>query len=319
MPSNLLEPIQLSHAAINENQVCDSDLSKAVACSSLFADIFIADEDDIHTLISTSISKAREITNFSDREFHNIIETVSENYSDLAQMFDIKLENSHMLEFISEQAKEVLILRNLNQIKETENLQKAAKKLESKTAELEELNRRDGLTNLFNRRYFDESIEIEFKNANKYQWPLGLIFIDIDFFKLINDTFGHDAGDDVLRQVAGILLDCTRDSDIVSRYGGEEFTVILPGTNEEGVDITCNRIINTFHNKSIQLNNEKIVHVTVSAGACVYTGNDENIKDWYELVKQADQATYQSKNNGRDQYCLVSNLQSSEESKKIAS
>ena len=99
-----------------------------------------------------------------DEEFQNIIETASENYSDLALMFDIEIENPYMLEFISQQAKEVLILRNLNQIKETESLQKAAIKLESKTAELEELNRRDGLTKLFNRRHFDNSLKFDATN-----------------------------------------------------------------------------------------------------------------------------------------------------------
>ncbi len=311
LPSNLLEPIQQSHAAIDTAQECKSDLSKAVACSSLFADLFIAEEEDIHSLLSTTISQAKNIIDLSDEEFHQTIESTLENYSDLAQMFDIELENPNMLEFISEQAKEVLILRNLSKIKETECLQKEAKKLESKTAELEELNRRDGLTKLFNRRYFDEAIEVEFTNATKFQWPLGLIFIDIDFFKQINDTLGHDAGDDVLRQVAKILLDCTRATDIVARYGGEEFTIILPGTGEEGVNITCERVINTFRNKAMTLSNDKVVQITVSAGACVYDGQDSTFEDWYGLVRQADQATYQSKNNGRDQYCLVGDNQSS--------
>ena len=167
------------------------------------------------------------------------------------------------------------------------------------------MNRRDSLTNLFNRRHFDENIKSEFNNATKYNWPLGIIFIDIDFFKKINDTLGHDAGDYVLTKVAEVLIDCTRESDIVCRYGGEEFTIILPGTSVEGVTVTCERIINTFRNKAIKLKYNKVVHITVSAGAYVYDGTATDVKDWSELVKLADQAVYQSKNQGRDQYSLL--------------
>ena len=305
LPKPLLEPLRESHNGMSSDSSFNTNLSKAVACASLLADIFTSNEKDVNTLIANNIAKAKKVVRLSDKDFHSVIESASENYTDLAQMFDIEFDDTRMLDFISEQAKEVLILRNLSKIQETECLQKTAKQLESKTAELEEINRRDSLTKLYNRRHFDEAIETEFQNANKYKWPLGLIFIDIDFFKQVNDTLGHDAGDDVLRLVALTLLKCARDTDIVARYGGEEFTIILPGTNQEGVDITCNRIINTFRNTALTLANGKIVHLTVSAGACVYDGSNSEIQDWYELVKQADNATYQSKNNGRNQYCLI--------------
>lgn len=317
LPSQIIEPICNSHNYDYQSELSSTNLTKSLVCASLLADIFIADGGDINNSIFNSIEKAKNIVRLSNDNFHSIIEITSENYTDMASMFDIEFDNPNMLELISEQAKEVLILRNLNQIKETECLQEAAKKLQTKTAELEELNRRDGLTKLFNRRHFDEAIEAEFKNASKYQWPLGLIFIDIDFFKQVNDSLGHDSGDDVLRQVSQVLLQCTRDSDIVARYGGEEFTIILPGTHKEGVDITCNRIINAFRNTTLTLNNDKVVNVTVSAGACVYDGNDSSINDWHALVRQVDEATYQSKNNGRNQYCIVNDK--GEHNKKLAS
>lgn len=317
LPENLIEPICQSHASINTETACTTDLAKAVAVSSALADLFITDEKNIHYLMNSTLTKTKNIINLSDKEFHEIIESTSENFADLAQTFDI--EDPQLLDFIFEQAKEVLILRNLNQLKHAESLQMEAEQLESKTAELEEQNRRDGLTQLYNRRYFDESIEIEFNNASKYKWPLGLIFIDIDHFKKINDTLGHEAGDEVLRQFSNVLLDCTRDSDIVARYGGEEFTVILLGTSKEGVTINCERIVRASSNKTMRLGNGHISRITVSAGACVYDGNDTSIKDWYELVRKADQATYQSKNAGRDQYHIVSDNEPDLKNKKIAS
>ena len=307
IPENLIDPIKYSHCVV-DTDIENNTLAKAIACSSLLADIFFAKEKDIPKLLHDNISQAKQLLSLNYEVFNDIINTVSENYSEVASMFDIDIDDPTLLDFISEQAKEVLILRNLNQIKETESLQKTAKQLKSKTEELEEMNRRDSLTKLFNRRYFDETIATEFDNANKYKWPLGLIFIDIDFFKKINDSLGHDVGDIVLTKVAEVLIDCTRDSDIVCRYGGEEFTIVLPGTNLEGVSVTCERIINAFRNTAIKLNNDKIVHITVSAGAYVYDGIDLEVEDWSELVKLADQAAYLSKNKGRDQYTIFTDV-----------
>ena len=304
LPAKIFEPVAVSHATLNEETLEDMpDISKAVACSCLLADIFISEDKDVQDVMLNAVHKAECITKINHMDFRHIIESVSANYGDLANMFDIEIENPRILEFISEQAKEVLILRNLNKIKETEHLQEAAEQLKSKAMVLEEESRRDSLTKLHNRRHFDEAIMVEFENSKKHHWPLGVIFVDLDFFKRINDTFGHDAGDEVLVQVSKILLNCMRDTDIVARYGGEEFTILLPGINYEGVEIACNRIINSFHNESIHLNTGSVIHVTVSAGAVVYQG-EPRFKDWAELIRAADKAVYHAKENGRDQYYM---------------
>lgn len=306
LPAKIFEPVASSHATLAKETLMDApDVSKAVACSCLLADIFISEDKDIQAVMLDAVNKSESITKISHLDFQQIIQSVSNNYGDLANMFDIELENPRMLEFISEQAKEVLILRNLNKIKETEHLQEAAEQLKSKAIELEEESRRDSLTKLHNRRHFDEAIMVEFENSRKHRWPLGVIFVDLDFFKRINDTFGHDAGDEVLVQASRILLNCMRDTDIVARYGGEEFTILLPGINREGVEIACNRIINSFHNESIQLKNSNVIHVTVSAGAVVYHG-ETYYQDWSELIRAADKAVYHAKENGRDQYHMNS-------------
>lgn len=311
IPEKIIKPVIDSHAELVDNLLTDAEnLSKAVACSCLLADIFIAEKDDIQNVMLDAVNKAEEVSNIDRDEFQAVIETVSENYSDLANMFDIKLENPILLESISDQAKEVLILRNLGKIKETEHLQKAAEQLKSKAVQLEEVSRRDSLTQLFNRRHFDESIETEFTNAKKHNWPLGLIFVDLDFFKKINDTYGHGAGDEVLVQAAKILLNCMRDTDIVSRYGGEEFTILLPGINQDGVEIACDRIINTFRKEAIHLSKGNIIHLTVSAGAIVYNG-EEYFSEWHELIRYADKAVYHAKENGRNQYYMYKNKKNS--------
>ena len=304
LPTKVVEPIATSHSILSKTDITEtSNLSKAVACSCLLADVFIASDEDIENTMLAAVEEARHISELDHAEFQQTIETVSANYSELAKMFDIELENPQMLEFISEHAKEVLILRNLNKIRETEHLQEAAKQLQSKAIELEEVSRRDSLTQLFNRRHFDHAILVEFENSKKHNWPLGLIFVDLDFFKRINDTFGHEAGDEVLIQVSRTLLQCMRDTDIVSRYGGEEFTILLPGINREGIEIACNRIVNSFRNQSINLKNGDVIHVTVSAGAVAFQG-ESRFKDWSDLIRTADKAVYHAKENGRDQYYI---------------
>jgi diguanylate cyclase (GGDEF)-like protein len=112
-------------------------------------------------------------------------------------------------------------------------LEETSEHLEARTEALEDKQRRDALTGVFNRGYLDEVLASEFQSAVAHGWPLSIVFADLDRFTLVNDTYGHLAGDTVLIVAARLILDVVRDSDRVARYGGEEFVIILPGLGDE--------------------------------------------------------------------------------------
>jgi diguanylate cyclase (GGDEF)-like protein/PAS domain S-box-containing protein len=159
----------------------------------------------------------------------------------------------------------------------------------------------DGLTGIGNRRLFDETLDKEWKRAIRDQLPLSLILLDIDFFKLYNDSYGHQGGDTCLKQVATALAQCSqRPADLVTRYGGEEFAVILPETNQEGASNLAEAIRSSIENLKIEHNkNTASSYVTVSSGVSVMTPNRGALCE--QLISNADKALYQAKENGRNQ------------------
>lgn len=156
----------------------------------------------------------------------------------------------------------------------------------------------DGLTNLYNHRYFQEQMKMYVDNSSRYGTTFSLIIIDIDFFKKFNDTFGHQAGDEVLRQVASVLKQSVRSSDIVCRYGGEEMSIILPNTSKEISHSTAEKICKRVSEKKFKLNNSQESHVTISLGVSTYPDDGNTAA---EIIETADKRLYQSKNNGRNQ------------------
>jgi len=164
----------------------------------------------------------------------------------------------------------------------------------------EELSVRDELTKLFNRRHFYNRLKEEFSRSTRHGAPLSLLFIDVDDFKRINDTYGHTAGDGVLREIGGLLKNTARLSDLTARCGGDEFAILLPNTNTEGAYELATRVAKLVENLAMdKINNEKI---TTSIG--IATCFDKNVQSFEELVKKADAAMYQSKESGKGKVIL---------------
>ena len=154
----------------------------------------------------------------------------------------------------------------------------------------------DELTGLANRRYFTQRGEEEFSRSRRYQMPLSLLMLDADKFKDINDTFGHEAGERVLRQVATLFTQCLREVDIAGRLGGDEFGIILPNTALDEALPLAERLRQTIARQSIEVRG-KYIRFTMSIGVAELTAEMDSIDD---LFRRADTALYQDKRSGRN-------------------
>lgn len=178
--------------------------------------------------------------------------------------------------------------------------------LRHQLSEAERRSRIDDLTDLWNRRAIREMLDAELNRSERSENSLGIVMLDIDDFKLINDTHGHSAGDEVLRRVAEVLRKSVRDYDAVGRYGGEEFLALLTEAAREQAHEIGERIRREVQELTVD-HNGKDLSVTVSLGITVGDVNDELEAE--ELVEEADEALYHSKETGKNRVCFYSELE----------
>ena len=161
----------------------------------------------------------------------------------------------------------------------------------------------DPLTELYNRRYFMEALRNEIRKAQRLGYALGLFMIDIDDFKLVNDTYGHMVGDHVLREVAGGIEESVRASDLVARFGGEEFSVILVGCPEDALLVLAEKVRSTVEEMTVDAARPKRHGISVSVGAAYFGDANMNAED---LIAKADAALYKAKNEGKNRVVVSS-------------
>ncbi|MDP1784141.1 MAG: GGDEF domain-containing protein [Sulfuricurvum sp.] len=155
----------------------------------------------------------------------------------------------------------------------------------------------DHLTGVYNRHKFEELFTLEAERARRFSLPLSLILIDIDHFKLVNDTYGHDTGDEVLKQLANIVQENIRKLDVFARWGGEEFLLLCPSTDLDNIQILADKLRLAVDNSTFP----KVNHLTISIGVSTFEKSDS----FSELFKRADQGLYYAKKQGRNQVYTI--------------
>lgn len=212
--------------------------------------------------------------------FNGMVRDLDQTHSDLTKEIEIHKQTQ----------------KNLQHAKE--KTEKLAQELKDSNKQLKEMAYRDGLTGLYNHRYFKDLIAHELNRSERYKNPLSIIMLDLDHFKKINDGFGHPVGDIVLKEVSKAIQNSIRSCDIAARYGGEEFIVVLPETQLEKAMVVAERLRKTVEGLPITANNSSI-NVTISGGLTSYIATKSK-KETSDIISEADNALYHAKKNGRN-------------------
>jgi diguanylate cyclase (GGDEF)-like protein len=303
-PAHLVNAIKDSQHCNDLNRSeAENNLARCVALAGTIADAFLA--DSMHENLSSASCFIQQHWNADSAWVDKVLEAVASEVPEIEELFDMDLMDTGSLTSLLTQARELMMIRSLHTAHALDSSREESEKIAQKAQLLEEKSNRDHLTGLWNRAYQDKAIKIQFVHSDNDQQPVSVIFMDLDHFKQINDTYGHQAGDEALKHAAQILLDHTRSYDVVSRYGGEEFVIILPGINCDTATRVANRLVSSLRTSLLATDTASNIVITASAG--VATHNDKYRFDNAEsLMRAADQAMYLAKTNGRDRFVVHS-------------
>ena len=251
--------------------------------------------------------RASAMISLKQEQIDELLSQVSYEVEETAKFFDLKIDEPRNVTEILQIANQELSQLNLNYEQMNRELTEARDKLEKLTIELseknallEELANRDGLTKIFNHRYFQEYLDTEMSRATRYKTTLSLILIDIDHFKSFNDTYGHQVGDFVLKEVCNVSSELVRNSDLLARYGGEEFVIVLPETTIDNAKTVAEKLRKAIEDKRFFNEETKEDYkVTISLGIACFEPDKKVLKKNH-LIEYADKALYVAKKNGRN-------------------
>jgi diguanylate cyclase (GGDEF)-like protein len=307
LPASIAEPMRYHHKPDDTPEKYRKTAEILSIAGNLSA---IYNEKDSALRVRLLQEKLTAMFHIKTEQVRELVDDIANESIEILKTFEIDPGDIKPFSQMLQEANEQLGQLNLSYEQLVLELKEAKEKAERLAGELREANSRlhelvfrDGLTGLYNHRYFQESLEDELSRSQRYGSFLSLLMFDIDFFKKINDNYGHPVGDLVLTNIAKSAAGAVRASDVVSRYGGEEFAVILPETDQSGLKVFAERLRRSIEKMST-MSEGKRINVTVSVGGTTFVPGMSDITKKL-LIDTADTALYASKKNGRNKVTIL--------------
>ena len=303
LPAKIVNAVKYSHSLNNKEIEHDSSVADrfhlCLSLSGNLADIWLEESPD--ELLLATKDAAQIMLGIDTDEFDNLITDINSELPKIATLFEVNLKDEIARGRVLDEARELSLERSIYFIKQSEEVQRHVEDIEEHVKDIEEESRYDHLTKVYNRKYIECLMEEEFEHANLNRWPLSLAFIDIDNFKMVNDTHGHLVGDNVLISIAGFISANKRQTDVLARYGGDEFILMLPGATSDIAEGMLKRLIQ-LQNELLKVKIDgQLLETTISIGLATHMDKN-NFSDLESFIRAADEALYKAKDSGRN--CL---------------
>ena len=298
LPERICNPVEYSHAP--HMLPGDTDDGRCARCLALGSDVAEAVmAADRSRAVSALAQRANSLLGLSNEQFNDVVTRILKLIPETEELYETSIINAEDAERLLAEARELLAERNLHALQEISALQATTGVLLTRTEEAEDSSRRDDLTGVLNRPWLDRLLDREFTQAVVFGRDLSIAHVDVDRFKNINEKFGTEVGDHVLRSCAQLLQSCVRGSDLVARYGGEEFMVVLPGADRDIAKQVAQRILSAVAEANHAPQNSPPVAITVSIGVVTHTIK-KRFPSTLALLEAADHALYAAKLCGRN-------------------